>query len=627
MMCAVPWACVMAHCQSLVVQFGFGYSFALRMPHPQVVYYGSMGAFNQDTCDHAWNPLDFSACRRLFSCKKDASERRAGGNTAAAQDAGEERDWLLCLEQWGSECVHSVLAILLASLFRLLFMACKLKGGRCNVDPWIYQSRRVLRPVPVCFWILLAATRMQGGRAVRGTSSDLGWTNDVWADVQRMDMNIQLEMSAMQHTNVVQSAEFLEFPLAAQFPQEWMVEQAPDPQQDVRVAVRLLQFQHCDRHTAVWTHSGMSGEELISRTTSAILADQDHYHIYDAYPQPPSDQVVLGISPRWWRNSGMVPVFIDAEAVHLHMALIAVPKTCTYYDLKECLSISLWPPGTQLFYESNAEALREDQTIRPTEGSLFRVLPWHAEPDYVRDLADSMENLDWAWDVQERGFPPEPGGRGRLLIMGPDHAFVMGPTVNLTFPQIVRQVASTLSVESSDLAFYVPNEAIESLAFKGMPVDGVMAVDFRDNIGYRNGGCGLFIDSRDLGVDVTFHRFGTRVLSCEDILDALDTDVPSGYRAQVEGYERVASQHGSYVFKHGAVVTVWMESDVMASSGMSPAMTSRLRTLMIWRMTPALMVKMPLNVWMKTNGYSTSLLHLKSLLQKMEETAVEHRGD
>ena len=263
----------------------------------------------------------------------------------------------------------------------------------------------------------------------------------------------------------------------------------------------------------------------------------------------------------------MVPVFIDAEAVHRHMALIAVPKTCTYYDLKESLSISLWPPGTQLFYESNAEALREDQSIRPTEGSLFRVLPLHAEPDYVRDLADSMENLDWAWDVQERGFPPEPGGRGRLLILGPDHSFVTGPTVNLTFPQIVRQVASTLSVESSDLAFYVPNETIESLAFKGMPVDGVMAVDFRDNIGYRSGGCGLFIDSRDLGVDVTFLRFGTTVLSCEDILDALDTDVPSGYRAEVEGYESVAGQHGTYVFKHGAVVTVWMEFDVMASSG------------------------------------------------------------
>ena len=237
LMYAVPGAHAMEYCHFRVVQFGFDCSFALRMPYPQVVCFGSIGAFNLDACDPARNPLDISACRRPVRCEKDASERGDGCNAAAAQDDGGERDWFLCLEQWGSGCIHSVLAILLASLFRLLLMACKLKGGRCNIDPWIYQSRRVLRPAPICFWILLAATRMQEGLAVQGTSSDLGWTSDVWADVQRMDMNIQLEMSAMQHTNVVQSAEFLEFPLAAQFPQEWMVEQAPDLQQDVRVAV------------------------------------------------------------------------------------------------------------------------------------------------------------------------------------------------------------------------------------------------------------------------------------------------------------------------------------------------------------------------------------------------------
>ena len=563
---AMPLVCVLVQWRFLLVCFDFGYSASLRLPQPQDVSYEIAGACGQCTCGHAWSFLDFSACRRPLSCEEDVNGRSVRHGAITAQDEGTGWDWLFGIEQWGCGCVHSVQAILLASLLRLLFMACKLKGGRHNVDPWIYQSRRVLRPAPVYFWILLAVTCTQSVHAVRGANGNRAWTSDVWADIRRMDMHIQLEMSAMHDTNVVQSAEFLEVPLVAQLPQDWIVEQAPNLQPDVRIAVRLLQFQHCDRYTAVWTRSGMSGEELISRTTSMILADQDHYHIYDAYPQPPSDQVVLGISPRWWRNSDMVPVFIDAEAVHRHMALIAVPKTCTYYDLKECLSFSLWPPDTQLFYESNTEALREDQTIRPTEGSLFRVIPLHAEPDHVRDLADSMDNLDWAWDVQERGFPPEPNGEGRLLIMGPDHTFVIGPTHNLSFSQVVRQVAGALSVESSDLAFYVPNEDIESMAFKGRPVDGVMAVDFRDHTGYRSGGCGIFIDSRDLGMEVTFHRFNTRVLSCEDILDALDADVPSGYHAEVEGFDHVASQQGFYVFKHGDVVNVWMEPNALASS-------------------------------------------------------------
>ena len=310
----------------------------------------------------------------------------------------------------------------------------------------------------------------------------------------------------------------------------------------------------------------MSGEELIARATGMVLADQDHYHIYEAYPQPHSAEVVMGISPRWWRNSDKVPIFVDAEEVNRPMLLIAVPKRCTYEDLRLHLSVTVWPLNTRIVFEDRGEDFVAGQMVRPTEGSLFRVLPPHAQLGRVLDLDDSLQNLDWAWDVAVRGLPTEQSDAGRLLVIGPDHAFVTGSSSNLSFPNITRQVAIIMGAESSDLVIYVPRESYDTLTFRGRPVAGVMAVDFRNNQVHDGRGCGLFIDCRDLGIEVTFCCFNTMVLRADDFADILDFEVPSGYTMHLEGYENEASRPGHFLFRQGALVNVWLEMDVEASA-------------------------------------------------------------
>ena len=94
---------------------------------------------------------------------------------------------------------------------------------------------------------------------------------------------------------------------------------------------------------------------------------------------------------------------------------------------------------------------------------------------------------------------------------------------------------------------------------KGGPLqEYILAVDFRDSGLLRDHACGLFVDCRNLGAEVSFQLFSTCILSCEDFLEALELGVPSGYGACVEGYECRAKRPDHYLFKHGAVVTLWL---------------------------------------------------------------------
>ena len=219
-------------------------------------------------------------------------------------------------------------------------------------------------------------------------------SGDVWDDLRRIDLNIQLLASEAEGSNIVQSAECLETPFA-QPPQDWIMAQLPEPQLPVRIAVRVLQFDRCDINTAVWAAPGMNGEEFVVMVASNFLTDQRYFNMFEAYQQPFTDAVVMGIAPRWWRNSRFVPVLFDDEEINRPMTLRMPPKVCTYDDLRECFAFAFWPPGTKLIFE-------------PTEGSLFRVLPEGAEIGLVRELGIALQNLDWAWDVEAKGMQPDP---------------------------------------------------------------------------------------------------------------------------------------------------------------------------------------------------------------------------
>ena len=512
------------------------------------------GRFQSLSC-----PLVASACnvREDGHCVVMVMSRRGSTSSSCS-------DWLELMQQQACGILLSGMALCLASLLRLLLYGCWLKGGVCNFDPGLRVARRVVRGAPYSFWMVFLVMMVGTGAVAVKVGPPSGSGSELQASLDRADRIIQMEMLIHNHSNVVGSAEFLEVPFADAVSGDMITGTLPDPAPERRIPIRVVQFQKSDFYMSVLAAEGIHNEELLARAASTLISDE-HFHMFDCYPQPETDVVVVGVAPRWWRDAPFVPVFIDAEAVHRGLGMVCLPRTCGFEELREAF-FSYWPPESVLIFEGSIVPFQAGQEIRPTEGSLFRVYPRAAHIDRVYDLGLCLENLEWMRDVEEDGMPPDPSGGGRLLVLGPDHAFVLGATDALTFPQIQRQLAIVLQEEAANLVVFLPRAPLNSLAYKGKAVAGVVAVDRKQGLPTHSG-CGIFVDCRDFGIEVSFQLFATKILSADDFAAALEFDPPPGYLIVLEGFDFAASSPGHFVFSHGAVATLWLERDNHASTG------------------------------------------------------------
>ena len=94
---------------------------------------------------------------------------------------------------------------------------------------------------------------------------------------------------------------------------------------------------------------------------------------------------------------------------------------------------------------------------------------------------------------------------------------------------------------------------------------GVVAVDYAENVSMEVGYCGLFIDCRDLGIEIAFNRFPTCLLTVDDVCGAIGAEIPPDF----DGYDHRASQPGTFRFRNGALVTVWLDLDCELRSSSS----------------------------------------------------------
>ena len=384
-----------------------------------------------DAVGHVWPPV-ISACRRHDAGSCWIIVRLCDAITVGVVHHLPHTKWRLCptchdalerslerspadVDIWAcagelASCLVgfalSGMAILGASLLKLLLAACGLRGGSYNVDPAIRGGRRIVAGAPTRFWMLylvsipiVAATGALEQRAVASTGAPSpvchpGTSQATLRELSLQYRDLQLLISEAENHNLVESAEHLDPPFGTISPE------ADEPIEAIQMPVRVLQFQKNDVYTVVRTTPGMTGEELIANASSALLTHDSHFHMFDLFPQPQSEMIVLVTAPRWWRASSFVPVVVDAEEIRRPMPV------------------------------------RDGQVLRPTEGSLLRVFRANDVVDRVLETDIALQNLQWAWDVSTRGMPRSPTGDGRLMIIGPDYSFVLSSANTLTFQQV-----------------------------------------------------------------------------------------------------------------------------------------------------------------------------------------------
>ena len=230
----VHWQILLTQVMCGIVQsLGLGWPFASFDDNPfgrppMLLTWDAKAAYHLDGNCLMRVGKPFSACRRHVWKQNDACCRAGDEPTFAG--------WVDFLIQWSQGCIHSVLAIMLASLVKLLLFACPLRGGQYNIDPWIHHSRRVVKSAPATFWGILLVLQWHSGVAVRHGNNLIQHCNDVWVDVGRIDQNIQMEMDRVARFGVVHSADFLEPPPFAQAPPEWFTGQVQGPDPDVQIS-------------------------------------------------------------------------------------------------------------------------------------------------------------------------------------------------------------------------------------------------------------------------------------------------------------------------------------------------------------------------------------------------------
>ena len=133
----------------------------------------------------------------LAFATRPALSMSSSSGTALSYSTSTTASWwdviLVALEELLIPWALSFMAMITASLLRLLLYATQLKGGQCNFDPFVRAGRGLLGGAPFAFLFtaFLLAHTAHGMRA--GAAGDVPFTAaDAYARITRLDLEAQL---------------------------------------------------------------------------------------------------------------------------------------------------------------------------------------------------------------------------------------------------------------------------------------------------------------------------------------------------------------------------------------------------------------------------------------------------
>ena len=479
-----------------------------------------------------------------------------------AEDTGTSGPYDHLLRDVGSYAmgiILSVMAIMQASLWRLLLFGCPLRGGECNADPLIRVGRHVVRGAPLRFWLLFLVLQAVpcAVAAPRRAASNVDEAPIDVSDQRILEVEQRIR-DALHHRDAVADALIgpRVYPPPARPPAE-VPEDEPSP--PVRVPLRILRYQRSEIYMALWLEHGVNSEDVVARATAVLLGDDSHHYLLEAHPQPDDDVITLALAPRWWRRQPFVPIVVDRSPWGRAFYLETLPRRSTYEAVTHIVYPALLPDQS-VTVENSLEPLDRGGVVFLTEGALVRVAPAQVDQPPLVALDVALQNLDWSRDLATFGMPTSEDPRGKLLVLSADHSFLLTTDVVTNRAAVLRQVASLLQYDIRDVYLVWPeDEDMDHISFQGRPTAGAVGVYTYDERPLGENWCAIFIDARDLACELTFQVFTTNLLSVNDLLQCLGVEVPAGMLACVEGFEAEVEDDDRFLFLTGATATLWLD--------------------------------------------------------------------
>ena len=327
------------------------------------------------------------------------------------------------------------------------------------------------------------------------------------------------------------------------------VPSSPARPPDWRLPVRVLSYQTQDVFRILFVADGESVAEVHTRASILLPPEGPACEVLIPDPQPCQAWLTAIVAPCWWRALGLHAVLVtERDAVERDHVALCHGGVLTASVLPDALD----EDSRRIDAYSSGHLLEAGSNIDPGT-LLFLQRPGAPAPQ----LPNAQQIVqDYTVDCDEHLLPvPEAAPPLRYLLL--DDRF--GQTlIELQYGPVCPQVAAVAPCEASDVKVWFqkgPSGVFGNIGVQGRVVQkclGYRVLDTaRDHPGHM-----VFIDARQLGIQICCRLFSQTIFRVEDFVAAIGARVAGGFEARFSGGHPVGGDPLVQQVEHCGSVTL-----------------------------------------------------------------------
>ena len=285
----------------------------------------------------------------------------------------------------------------------------------------------------------------------------------------------------------------------------------------------------------------------------------DHFRMLcPVQPQPNSGFVSVIAEMTWTNMQGLLPILIDLTAVGGRRFASFLGMEFSLDELIVAIGPE-WRHDFVVFAEGVDTPLYRGFQYPALRGMLVSVVASGEERPNCRSLDHRLRHpQDWAATDHLLEFDEEALETHSSAILG--RGF-QTPIIRLPdlphWVEIGEYVAGAIGFEEHEIAISVPARHVRDLSVRGRHVPSLLGVVFVDEASPF----GIFIDARDLGMEVYFIQQHTCTAKLSALLDSAGVLRHPELRFQVQGAMAYSQTTDDVTYTHRAVLLVTVDTD------------------------------------------------------------------
>ena len=433
-------------------------------------------------------------------------------------------------------CRSALLFYLLACL-HLLSRSIPLRKSQPKRNAAVKYCRSCLRGAPWWCAIVVAACFLPQSAAVRAASSGEG--EHVSGDAPDL------------HRYGLGRAGCFPTPVSVQLPEPMPGEPPLRDPDDFKICAEVHRFQRSSVFSLQFWDEGLNTSLFCAMVRDDAFLAEPQVTVFPIRPQPNGDKAILGSVSTRLLQAMHVPICIQVRGARTTRFLELAVGTVSYYDVQDWVG-SLWPAGGRIFVGSSEVPLEVGDSFVPHVGVLVQVLPSHARPARLSELADVLcrpANLGHFETEDLQAFEDEVCSLG---FLGPGRAAQCVCVEEDATPRDIRaHIGEAMGLPALAFTSHRPAARIPDLQLQGCMVNSLVGI-LPNALLHA---CIVFIDARDLGKAVTVLVLPPQPFTLTAVLGLLGIERPPRMAFDIQGADRLVGHPEGFMPQNAAVIS------------------------------------------------------------------------